>query len=64
MIISPSVELPVNIHASDATFETQFGTVSRPTHRNTSYAFFPPPRALLTAQSTRSSSIQLGPGEV
>lgn len=31
------VELPVDIHAMDATYETQFGTVGRPTHRNTSW---------------------------
>ena len=28
---------PLNIHASTATFETAFGSVSRPTHRNTSW---------------------------
>lgn len=32
-----AVELPVDIHAMDATYETQFGVVTRPTHRNTSW---------------------------
>jgi len=35
--LSHTVELPVDIHAMDATYETQFGTVMRPTHRNTSW---------------------------
>lgn len=30
-------ELPVDIHSDFATYETQFGTVARPTHRNTSW---------------------------
>ena len=28
---------PVNIHASEATYEIQYGNVKRPTHRNTSW---------------------------
>ena len=28
---------PVDIHASHATYEIQFGAITRPTHRNTSY---------------------------
>ncbi|CED85351.1 glycoside hydrolase family 38 protein [Phaffia rhodozyma] len=30
-------ELPTDISSAEATYETQFGTVSRPTHRNTSW---------------------------
>ncbi|KAK4688271.1 alpha-mannosidase, partial [Tremellales sp. Uapishka_1] len=30
-------ELPLDIYSENATYETQFGTVSRPTHRNTSW---------------------------
>ncbi|KAK1922964.1 alpha-mannosidase [Papiliotrema laurentii] len=30
-------ELPLDIHSDNATYETQFGTVQRPTHRNTSW---------------------------
>ena len=30
-------ELPLDIHNDNATYDTQFGTVSRPTHRNTSW---------------------------
>jgi alpha-mannosidase len=30
-------ELPVDIHDNDATFECQFGSLKRPTHRNTSW---------------------------
>jgi alpha-mannosidase len=30
-------EIPLNIHSPNATFETQFGNISRPTHRNTSW---------------------------
>jgi len=32
-----SVELPLNIHGPYATYETQFGFVQRPTHKNTSW---------------------------
>ncbi|KAI9669415.1 MAG: Glycoside hydrolase, 38 vacuolar alpha mannosidase [Alyxoria varia] len=31
------VEFPVDVHSTSATYETQFGTVSRPTHYNTSW---------------------------
>ena len=31
------VELPLDIHSDNATYESQFGYVSRPTHRNTSW---------------------------
>ena len=31
------VELPLNIHNDYATYETQFGYVQRPTHKNTSW---------------------------
>jgi hypothetical protein len=31
------VELPLNIHNDNATYETQFGYVSRPTHKNTTW---------------------------
>lgn len=31
------VELPLNIHNDNATYETQFGHVQRPTHRNTTW---------------------------
>ena len=30
-------ELPVDVHAENATYDIQFGTIQRPTHRNTSY---------------------------
>jgi alpha-mannosidase len=30
-------EIPLNIHSPHATYETQFGTVQRPTHKNTSW---------------------------
>ncbi|KAL7422655.1 Glycoside hydrolase, 38 vacuolar alpha mannosidase [Cryptotrichosporon argae] len=30
-------ELPLDIHNDNATYDTQFGTLSRPTHRNTSW---------------------------
>lgn len=30
-------ELPMDISAENATYDTQFGVVSRPTHRNTSW---------------------------
>lgn len=33
------VDFPVTIHATHATYETQFGVVSRPTHTNTSRDF-------------------------
>jgi alpha-mannosidase len=32
-----SVELPLNIHSDNATYETQFGHVQRPTHKNTTW---------------------------
>ena len=32
-----SVELPLNIHSPYATYETQFGFVQRPTHKNTTW---------------------------
>ena len=31
------VELPLNIHSEYATYETQFGYVQRPTHKNTTW---------------------------
>ena len=31
------VELPLNIHSDYATYETQFGYVQRPTHKNTTW---------------------------
>jgi len=31
------VELPLNIHSQTATYETQFGHVQRPTHKNTTW---------------------------
>ena len=31
------VELPLNIHSDNATYETQFGHVQRPTHKNTTW---------------------------
>jgi alpha-mannosidase len=34
MLISP-VALPVDIHAPNATYGTQYGLIERPTHRNT-----------------------------
>jgi alpha-mannosidase len=30
-------ELPLNVHADNAVYDTQFGILSRPTHRNTSW---------------------------
>jgi len=30
-----SVVLPVDIHSTSATYDTQFGLIERPTHRNT-----------------------------
>jgi hypothetical protein len=36
--LKPSlVELPLNINSDNATYETQFGHVQRPTHKNTSW---------------------------
>ena len=32
-----SVELPLNIHSDNATYEMQFGYVQRPTHKNTTW---------------------------
>ena len=32
-----SVELPLNINSDNATYETQFGHVQRPTHKNTTW---------------------------
>ncbi|KAF8182889.1 alpha-mannosidase [Pholiota molesta] len=32
-----TVELPLNIHSDNATYETQFGFVQRPTHKNTTW---------------------------
>lgn len=31
------VELPLNIHSDHATYETQFGHLQRPTHKNTTW---------------------------
>ena len=31
------VELPLDIHSQTATYETQFGHVQRPTHKNTTW---------------------------
>jgi len=31
------VELPLNVHSDNATYETQFGHVQRPTHKNTTW---------------------------
>jgi alpha-mannosidase len=33
----PLVELPLDIHSPNATYETQFGYVQRPTHKNTTW---------------------------
>lgn len=33
-------ELPLNIHAQEAIYETQFGHISRPTHKNTTWVSF------------------------
>jgi len=33
----PTVEIPLNIHNDNATYETQFGHVQRPTHKNTTW---------------------------
>ena len=35
--ISPAVELPLDIWNPNATYETQFGYVQRPTHKNTTW---------------------------
>lgn len=32
-----SVEIPLDIHSDNATYETQFGHVQRPTHKNTTW---------------------------
>lgn len=32
-----TVELPLDIHNDNATYETQFGFVQRPTHKNTTW---------------------------
>ncbi len=32
-----AVELPLDIHNDNATYETQFGHVQRPTHKNTTW---------------------------
>lgn len=32
-----TVEIPLNIHNDNATYETQFGWVQRPTHKNTTW---------------------------
>lgn len=32
-----TVELPLNIHNDNAIYETQFGYVQRPTHKNTTW---------------------------
>ena len=31
------VELPLDIHSPNATYETQFGFIERPTHKNTTW---------------------------
>ncbi|KAI0076782.1 hypothetical protein K474DRAFT_1597331, partial [Panus rudis PR-1116 ss-1] len=31
------LELPLDIHSDNATYETQFGFVQRPTHKNTTW---------------------------
>lgn len=33
--LRPSVALPVDIHSTSATYDTQYGLIDRPTHRNT-----------------------------
>lgn len=33
----PLVEVPLDIHSEVATYETQFGFVQRPTHKNTTW---------------------------
>ena len=35
--LKKKVELPLNIHSDYATYETQFGYVQRPTHKNTTW---------------------------
>lgn len=37
MIMILSVEVPLDIHSEVATYETQFGFVQRPTHKNTTW---------------------------
>jgi len=37
MTLPLPVELPLNIHNDNATYETQFGHVQRPTHKNTTW---------------------------
>lgn len=34
-MLTRSVALPVDVHAPNATYGTQFGLIERPTHRNT-----------------------------
>jgi len=36
-VIPSLVELPLNINSDNATYETQFGHVQRPTHKNTTW---------------------------
>jgi hypothetical protein len=36
-LIGSAVEIPVDIHNDNATYETQFGYVQRPTHKNTTW---------------------------
>jgi len=36
-LITFSVEIPLNINSDYATYETQFGFVQRPTHKNTTW---------------------------
>lgn len=36
-MVYDSVELPLDIHSDNATYETQFGHVQRPTHKNTTW---------------------------
>lgn len=37
LILDYTVELPLKINSDHATYETQFGHVERPTHKNTTW---------------------------
>ena len=36
-MVYDTVEIPLDIHSDNATYETQFGHVQRPTHKNTTW---------------------------
>lgn len=52
------VEFPVDVHNTEASYETQYGIVRRPTHYNTRYVYYK--QALVTLTNT----LQLGYGQV